>query len=141
MTKEFVMFSALVLLYVSVVIGTFVKLKYYKVERDSIFLAFILPIALVIIAHFSAMEYIKSLEKERKKLFSFYDKVMLMLKLTRINIECFPALVGIAASILKKVEINNLLKNKSAKKRQAKRSWKEKSHRLYDDSDNIGLAC
>nr|DAJ94611.1 MAG TPA: hypothetical protein [Caudoviricetes sp.] len=137
MTKEMLVI-ALVAVYLSICLGSWLKLSYYGVRHYKILVSIWGPIYLMVLATNVAWSYIKLKEKEEKTKFSFKTKAICMFKLTILNIQWFPALMGFLAVAILKAEKTKKLVNESAQKRQTRRLFVKKSYELYDDCMNYG---
>ena len=119
----------LCLIYLSLCLGVCLKFCQYKVRNNKVIYSLISPIMLNVLAASMAWKYIKSKEKEGQATFSMMSKVVFMLQLLKLNIQCFPALVGFFAVILVNHEELDMQFNK-----EGYQDFSRKLYKLYDDS-------
>lgn len=131
MTKEIFIF-ALIVVYLSVCLGVYLKLLYYGVEKNKIIYSLISPIVLNVLATWIAWEYVKIREQKDNTSYSKTEKALLMLELTKLNIQWFPALVGFSAVAIVKIEKVKKA-NRQIKKEKGYKEFSKKSYELYDD--------
>ena len=119
----------LCLIYLSRCLGVCLKFCQYKVRNNKVIYSLISPIMLNVLAASMAWKYIKSKEKEGQATFSMMSKVVFMLQLLKLYIQCFPALVGFFAVILVNHEELDMQFNK-----EGYQDFSRKLYKLYDDS-------
>lgn len=136
MTIEF-WIIILVMLYASICLGFFIKLNYYKVRNNKIIWSILGPFFIMIFATIVAWSYTNKKSKRGKV--SFFSKFLFMINLVKINIQCFPALMGFLADGLRRLESSRAVKSEEAKIKQEKHAFTKKSYELYDDIGNIAL--
>ena len=91
---------AFCLIYLSLCLGVCLKFCQYKLKNNKVIYSLVSSIMVNVLAASMAWKYVKSKEKEEQATFSMMDKVVFMLQLFKLNIQCFPALVGFFAVIL-----------------------------------------
>lgn len=121
----------LVMLYASVCLGFFIKLKYYEVQNNKIKWSILGPFFIMVFATIVAWSYTK--EKSKKNKISIIAKALIMINLVKINIQCFPALMGFLADGLRRLESSRVVKSEETKIKQGKHAFTKKSYELYDD--------
>lgn len=95
------------------------------------------PIFIMIFATIVAWSYTK--EKSKKSKISVLAKALIMINLVKINIQCFPALMGFLADGLRRLESSRVVKSEETKIKQGKNAFTKKSYELYDDVGTFAL--
>lgn len=131
MTKEILIF-ALMIVYLSVCLGVFLKLRQYGVQKHKALYSLCSPIVLNVLAAWISWEYIKFREKKDNVIYSKKDKILFMLELIRLNIQWFPALVGFSAVTIVKIEKTRRF-SKQEEKEKGYKEFSRRSYELYDD--------
>ncbi len=133
------LFVALIIIYLSVCAGCYLKLCCYKVKANKLLISVLGPVFLSVFATYIAWSYIQEKEKESGIKVAFHRKMLFMGKLMKINIQWFPSLIGFLAISVLKAERSKII-NQAAKKRQTRRTFRDKSYEFYDGCVSYGIA-
>lgn len=137
------MFSIIIyivgILYLSVCIGFYLKMGIYGVKEEKFIKSLYGPVIAIIAMECVAWQYISEAEKKEKIRLNLLGRMYLMMSLTKLNIQIFPAILGIIAMYFVEVEKRMVPNTDAAKKRQSYRRFRSKSYQVYDDYRRYGF--
>lgn len=131
---------ALFVVYISICFGSWLKLSYYGVRNNKILIAAIGPVVVLVWAQLLAWKYIKEKDKEFGSTLNMLEKLNFLRRLTVLNVQWLPALIGFWAVAIHRAE-KNINITEAAKKRQTRRVFTKKSYELYNDFIDYGVSA